>query len=194
MFWKKKVEAAKALGGKKVKFEIIEAVLNPIGRSEDMASFSGLTRLAEALSTVSAITSGLRAFPLRQKQLGMNVLLPVMGRLWGCKQRSEEETNSTCSETGERCYLEDIALCNKYEPDFDSPIPLDLNKAGKVTGCLWCGTKFSKPKEAGKLSNLLCNECKDKVLNYAQERTRLLAEALKTIKEGKIVTELERFR
>lgn len=182
MFGKK--DGAMKLAEKNLKLDIIEAILNPVAREKGVFSFSNIARLAESLLATNSIYFKVMEYPAKRKNMVMSVMLPIVGRFWGCRNHGE---HSSCQAgVKEQCFFEDLALCEKYCPDIGKPLPKDITLKGYAAACFWCGHKFDEHRKADKLANIFCDKCKDKLINNLQERAKEIMVALRAVQDMKI--------
>jgi hypothetical protein len=148
----------------------LAAIFNPITTIGPYDGVKG--KLAEAISVASAMFQGVEL----STQFGTEVLLPIMGRAWGCIHH--DDPAGQCKISKEVCLLEHVAVCSVYKPNYEVPLYLDLKKNDTVTTCLICGGSFDEPRSTQKLSNLFCGECKDLILDLTQTKMQALVEYL----------------
>lgn len=103
------------------------------------------------------------------------VLLPLAGRLWGCALH--ESPGIMCTKGG-TCMIERLINCPNYEQNPDKHLFKTLAGEESVYSCVYCGTELDAQGNPGHLSSVLCQACKDAVLDSFQRSFLVASRAL----------------
>lgn len=105
-----------------------------------------------------------------QRNLAMPGVVPLSGRLWGCQHRSNSSfacVNAVRSGS-DNCMLENLIRCQCYSPNFEMPLVAALKGRKEVDCCIYCGQAIDHISHYSALSDNLCPDCKDRLLNMLQ--------------------------
>jgi hypothetical protein len=129
--------------------------------------------LAQSMANTLKAMAGIAS----QAKYGTNTLLIIFGRFWGCQNHLPERRGTSmasCALDEHRvCYIEDLAVCKAYKPDYEKNLYLDTLD-NKVVGCLYCGETFTKPKprrEPYNMFDYLCEECGKRIMWFLSVKT-----------------------